>query len=605
MAANSKIKVDELNFAGIKKNLKDFLKGQDQFKDYDFEGSNLAMIVDLLAYNTYYNAIYNNLAVNESFLDSASKRDSVVSISKMLGYLPKSTRSSRANLEITVSFPESSSSSRTQLVVPKYTVFTSTINDQQYYFVNLEERVAIKNAVGSFVFPNFEVVEGRVLSQKYVVAPSVKYMLKNENIDISTIKVFVSDSTGTGDPVVFSPSQNVVNADGTSNIYFINEAEGGFYELTFGDGIIGRKLNNGNLVTVEYVVSSGSESNECKIFSADFSGFASGARTSIVTTNAATGGDGTESLSSVKFNAPRAFFSQNRAVTTTDYSNVIFSNFSNVASIHVWGGEDNAPPVYGKVFISVRPKNTTFLSEEERNQIRTLLRQKSMITSSIEIVDPFYLNIDVDSTIYYNPRETNYSADALADFVKQTILNYGQNELRQFDAVFKHSRLSRLIDMTEKSISSNITRVKIRCELAPKIGVNAQYIIRLGNPIYSEGVPEKVVTSSGFYLRNNTNRHFLRDDGLGKMIMYYEEGGAEVIVNKDIGSVDYKNGIMTVNNLNISSIEGNAFEFTFKPQSYDVVAIRNNILSIPTTLINVSAVVDAAGTRYQFTSSRS
>lgn len=604
MASNSNIKVDELNFSGIKKNLKAFLKGQEQFKDYDFEGSNLSVLVDMLAYNTYYNAIYNNLALNESFLDSASKRASVVSISKMLGYLPRSTRSARATVNVSVTFI-SASDARTQLVLPKYTTFISSINDTNYYFLNLEERVAIKNEVGSYVFENLELTEGRSITQKFVVAPGTRYILQNENIDTSTIKVFVNESTGTGDPVTFTQNENVVMADSTSPIYFIGEIENGQYELTFGDGIIGKKLNNGNLITVEYIVSSGADSNMCKAFTTDFSGFASGAKTLVTTVTSALGGDAVENISSVKFNAPRSFFTQNRAVTSTDFASLITNNFANASSVHVWGGEDNVPPVYGKVFICVRPKNATFLSEDEREKITSLLKQKSVITSTIEIIDPTYLNIAIDSVVYYNPKATSNSADAISGFVKTTVENYNQNELKQFGAVFKQSKLSRLIDMTEKSITSNVTTVKLKYEVTPKIGTNAQYVINLGNPIYTEGVPEKAVLSSGFYLKSDSTKYYLRDDGVSKMLLCYEDGSVEVVANANVGSVDYKTGIVTINNLNISYVEGTAFEFTIKPQSYDVVSLRNNVLNIPSTLVTVSTIVDATGAQYQFTSSRS
>jgi hypothetical protein len=604
MADNNSIKVDELNFDGIKTNLKNFLRGQDQFKDYDFEGSNLSILLDILSYNTYYNSIYNNLSLNEMFIDSASKRESVLSISKALGYTPKSARAARALLEVTVNFANISTVSLSQLTIPKYTSFTSSINDKSYYFYNIEERVAIKNASSSFVFKDLELVEGNPVSQKYIVAPGVRYIISNSNADISTLKVQVSDSTTTGDPLTYIPSTNIVLANPDSRIYFVNEIEEGKFELTFGDGVIGKKLTYGNLVNLRYMVTNGPDANNCRAFVSDFTSFAPGSKLIITTTSAANGGADPETLSSIKFNAPRSFYTQNRAVTLEDFSNVIFSEFDNVESVHGWGGEENIPPVYGKVYLCIRPKNSVYLSEQEKSTVLELVKRKSIITVATEIVDPTYINIDVNSTVYYNQAETVNSANTIADYVKTTIINYNKSDLEKFGAVFKFSKLSRLIDMTEKSIISNITTITLRREVEPKFNINARYDIRLGNPIYSAGVAERSISTTGFYIADKTQIHYMRDNGLGGIVLYYIDGATEVPYNNTIGTVNYKTGYIVITGLNITAIVGGNFEFIIKPQSNDVVSFQNTVINIPTSTIVVNTIIDSTGSTYKFTSSR-
>lgn len=611
MADNNKIRVDELEFEGIKTNLKAFLRGQKQFKDYDFDGSNLSILVDVLAYNTYYNSIYNNLALNEVFIDSASKRNSVVSIAKQLGYTPRSTRSAKAYVTLTIIYPNTEEVDD-QLVLPKHTPFTSVINETTYYFINLDERIATKNASGQFVFDNLEITEGRPSTEKYIVEPGVKMRINNQFCDTSTLRVYVNDSAMTGDPVIFSQADGVTGVGPTSNIYFLKEVDDGLYDVTFGDGSVGVKPKNGNLVTLDYVISSGDDANNCKTFKPDLGVIGQGATVRIVTVSSAVGGAEAESIESIRFNAPRSNVTQNRAVTEGDYQSVIFSNFDNAKSISIWGGEENNPKVYGKVFICVRPKTSLYLTDDEKLYLKnSILKPKSVITSYPEIVDPEYLNIQVDTTFYYNPASTARSIASVIDIVKSTISGYAASDLQKFNGTFRQSKIARLIDGCEKSILSNITTILLRKEVEPKYNVSAQYYIDLGNPIYSEGVAEDCVTTTGFYIADgNSTVYYLRDDGLGNIILYYKDGFQEVVVNKTIGTVDYAKGIISVNGLQISALADTAFEFIIKPESYDAVGIRNQILEIPTSMITVKALVDTVATgrgttSYVHTSSRS
>lgn len=608
---NNKIIVDSLEFTEIKQNLKNFLKGQKQFKDYDFDGSNLSVLIDLLSYNTYYNAIYNNLAINEIFIDSASKRNSVVSIAKQLGYTPKSTRSAKAVVNLTVIYPNSDEVPD-QLALPRFTPFTSVMNDVTYYFMNYDERIAIKNANGQFVFNDVEITEGKVATEKYVVEPGVKFKINNEFCDTSTLRVYVNDSAMTGDPVIFTKTDNIPNVGPTSNVYFLREMDNGLYEITFGDGAVGVKPNNGNLVTIEYVTSSGSSANNCKTFKPDLGAIGAGATVRISTVTSAIGGAEAESIESIRFNAPRSNVTQNRAVTEGDYQTIIFSNFDNVKSINVWGGEDNEPKMYGKVFVCMRPKNSLYLTDDEKLYIKNqIIKPKSIITVYPEIVDAEYLNIEVNTTFYYNPATTTRGLNTITDIVRNTILNYASSDLQRFNGTFRHSKISRLIDTSEKSILSNITTIRLRKEIEPKYNVNAQYYINLGNPVYTEGVPEDSFISTGFYMPDSASTvYYLKDDGVGNIILFYRDGFQEVIVDRTIGTINYTKGIIKVNGLNISAIDGSVLEFIFKPESYDVVGIRNQILEIPTSMITVLGRIDTVATgrgtsSYVHTSSRS
>jgi len=611
MADNNKIRVDELEFEGIKNNLKNFLRGQKQFKDYDFDGSNLSILVDVLAYNTYYNSIYNNLALNEIFIDSASKRNSVVSIAKQLGYTPKSTRSAKAYVTLTVIYPNTEEVAD-QLVLPKHTPFTSVINETTYYFINLDERIATKDASGKFVFDNLEIVEGRPSTEKYIVEPGVKMRINNQFCDTSTLRVYVNDSALTGDPVIFSQADGITGVGPTANIYFLKEIDDGLYEITFGDGSVGVKPKNGNLVTFEYIISSGPDANNCKTFKPDLGVIGQGATVRIATVSSAIGGAEAEGIESIRFNAPRSNVTQNRAVTEGDYQNIIFSNFDNAKSISVWGGEDNNPKVYGKVFICVRPKTSLYLTDDEKLLLKnSVLKPKSIITSYPEIVDPEYLNIQINTTFYYNPANTTRSVASIIDIVKSTISSYAASDLQKFNGTFRQSKIARLIDGCEKSILSNVTTILLRKEVEPKYNSNAQYYLDIGNPIYTEGVPEDSVISTGFYLPDGgTTVYYLRDDGVGNMVLYYKDGFQEVVVNRTIGTVNYTKGVISINGLQISAIADTAFEFIIKPESYDAVGVRNQILEIPTSMITVKALVDTVATgrgttSYVHTSSRS
>lgn len=610
MADNNKILVDSIDFDGIKSNLKNFLRGQQRFKDYDFDGSNLSMLIDVLAYNTYYNSIYNNLAVNEVFIDSASKRSSVVSIAKQLGYTPRSTRSAKGTIKVDiVTGPDNTLS---EITLPQFSRFTGIVNDTTYYFVTRDERIATRNADDIFTFNDVEIFEGNGVIEKFIIETSTRCILNNKKCDISTIRVSVNDSAMTGDPVIYTSANNIVTVGPNSTVFFIKETDDELFEITFGDGSIGKKPPTGSLVTVEYIISSGEAANGCKNFNATSFVNTTDARMSITTISPSSGGADPETIDSIKFNALRSNVVQNRAVNESDFESIITQNFDNALSVSIWGGEDNIPKTYGKVFICVRPKRAQFLTADEKlSLVNDIIKPKSIITVYPQIVDPEYLNIEVNTTFYYNPANTARGISSITDIVKKTILNYNTSDLQRFNGTLRHSKLSRLIDMSEKSISHSVTTIKLHKSVEPQFESLTQYTIDLGNPIYESGVPEQAFVSTGFYRTTGGDKIFyLRDDGVGNIVLYYKDGFQEVIVDGSIGTVNYTNGTVKINSLGMSAIDGADFKFIFKPQSYDVIGIRNQIIEISSDLISVRGLVDStlAGKNtlsYIHTSSRS
>lgn len=606
--SSKKIMVDALNFDDIKLNLKKYLSGQQQFKDYNFEGSGLSVMLDVLAYNTHYNALYNNMAINEMFLDSASKRDSVVSIAKMLGYTPKSMTCATAIIRLTVT---GITTENNQLLLPARTKFTSVIEGINYSFLNLEDIIGEYNG-SAFVFNNVQIIEGTYLIEKYIVSPQSRYIISNPNCDTSTIKVYVNDSSGTGTSSKYSLADDIISLNNLSEVYFLKEIESGLYEISFGDGSLGKKLSNGNMVTISYLTTHGDYANNCTQFTVSLNQFGGVSKTSLVTTQKSLGGTSLESIESVKFNAPRAYSMQNRAVTEEDYKNLVYRYYPNVDTVNVWGGEENIPPIYGKVFLSIKPKGADFLGFSDKEFIvNKILKPKSVITTLVQLVDPEYINININTTIYYNSNKTNLGLATLQAQVTNAILKYNDTDLLKFDGMFRYSKLGGLIDKTDPSIQSNITTITLHREVTPIFDYNNTYVVNLGNPIYYSGVPEYSVDTTGFFIPGSLDVYYIKDNGVGALQMYYKSGVVDNIINANVGSVDYVRGIITIKDLNITHLNSNIFELMIKPQSNDVVSIRHQIVRIDTSNIIVKVLADPissgsgqGGNAYVFTPSR-
>ena len=611
MATNRRIQVSDLDFDNIKANLKSFLQGQNEFSDYDFEGSAMSVLLDVLAYNTHYNGIYTNLAVNEMFLDSASKRSSVVSLAKMLGYLPRSVRASTATVNVTVSSPVGSPAS---LTLPGLSEFTTQIDGVAYTFYNQSSISITPNALGAYIFQNVPIIQGTPLSYSYGVTAGTKYIIPNENADLSTLTVRVQEDQNSSAYTTYTFSDNITDVSSTTRAFFLKEIDELLYEVYFGDGIIGFAPPNGSRLLLNYFVTDGDVANGATSFTYTGSSI-SGGTVSINTVSAAEGGQEIETIDSIRFNAPRNYSAQNRAVTSEDYKVILPNLFSNIDSVNVWGGEDNNPPIYGKVFIAIKPLSGETLSNATKDLIKnTILKDKNVVSIIPEVVDPKYLYIKLTATVYYNSQNTSRTADTIKALVRDTIINYNDTDLNSFDGMFRFSKLSKLIDASEESILSNITTIKLIRSFTPIFGSRASYVIELDNPIYSEGVPEQAVVSDGFLIEGSDNTYFLEDDGIGNLRLYFLVGTTNTkrYINNNAGTVNYTSGYITIDDINIASASDNIVTLTIKPSSNDVVSVRSQLVSILEDEIAVNAIVDkvasgetSGGSGYIFTSSRS
>lgn len=604
---NKKIVVSELDFDRIKANLKTFLEGQSEFSDYDFEGSALSVLLDILAYNTHYNAVYTNLAANEMFLDSARKRNSVVSLSKMLGYLPQSVTAPTATVDVSVS---AVTGSPTSLTLPAYSAFFTRVDNVQYNFYT-RDAITVVPVSGVYTFNDIVLTEGKPLNFTYTVADGVLYKIPNTNVDIDTLTVRVQETSGSAAYTSYTFADNIAEVGAQTRAYFLKEIDDGLFEVYFGDGIVGYKPSNGNVVSLNYFTTNKDAANGARVFT--YNGVSLNGTVSVNTVSVAAGGSDAESIDSIKFNAPKNYSAQNRAVTADDYKVILPQVFANVESVNVWGGEDNNPPIYGKVFICIKPKSGETLTNATKDSIKnTILKGKNVVSIIPQIVDPQYLYIKLDTTVYYNPLATNNNEETIKTLVRQVITDYNDSDLKKFDGMFRFSKISRLIDASEDSILSNITTLSLVRSITPSIGTNTSYIIGIENPIYSEGVPENSVISDGFIVDGTAETVYLEDDGVGNIrLFYYANANTKKYVNTNQGTVDYTNGIITVNDINITYANNNKLTFTIKPQSNDVVSVRSQLVMIAEDQLAINAIADtvatgssSGGTNYIFTPSR-
>lgn len=605
MATNNKINISDLDFDLIKSRLKEFMQGQEEFTDYDFEGSGLNVLMDILAYNTHYNAMYTNLAINEMFLDSASKRDSVVSIANNYGYLPTSRRAAKAVVNMTVS-TSGLNNPANSISLPKFTAFSSYLAGTEFTFYTLGENIGSLNSSKSqYTFSNLELYEGTPVTEKFTLFEGTKITLRNLNVDTSTIKLMVQDVSESLNSTTYNFSEKMLTLTPESKVYFIKEIEGGKYEIYFGKNNLGYQPPVGSVVTVEYMITSGTPANGVKIFT--YNGetvLPSIPQFTVV--SASFGGKEVESTDEVKYNVSHKYKVQDRAVTAEDYIDIIKTNYADIDSINCYGGETLTPPVYGKIYISVKPASGPFLTPSEKNYLlESVIRPKQMLGVIPVILDPVYNYVQVDCTFYYDPNLTNKTSTQLENLVRQSIMNYNDTTLQKFDGVLRYSRFVRLIDDSDKSIINNVTTLKIRRDLEVIFDKTVKYSVDLSNAIYSAEVPEEAVLSNGFYI-NGTTVYYMDDDGAGKLRLFYIDQTTyeKVIVNNNIGTVDYANGIITVNGLYVSGLVESELQFIVKLQSNDIISKNNQIVDINNLYLTVTAVQESSSAFHKAASSR-
>jgi len=581
MATNRKIRVAELDYDDIKTNLKTFLQGQAEFKDYDFDASAMNVLMDVLAYNTHYNAVYANLVANEMFLDSASKRNSVVSLAKQIGYTPESVTSARATIDMYVT-PTGNPNS---IYLPRLQPFSTVVNDVPYTFYNIDSAIIVP-LNGVYGFTNVNLIEGTPISNLFEVSPvTQRFILPNSNIDLSTLRVSVQETSSSVVAENFIRATSINNVTATTPAFYVQESYDGLYELVFGDGVIGKALVPGNIVRVEYFVSSGPLANGAQSFSFDGSFDIAAPVSALFLRQAAAGGANVESTESIKFKAPLTYSSQNRAVTADDYKNVILANYSDADAINVWGGEDNDPPVYGRVFLSVKPKSGEVLTAEARNVLeKEVLGRKSVIGIKPEFVDPEYLYLVTSTIFFYDPSRTRLTEASMVANVKSEIRRFTDTYLDDFAVSFRYSRFVRTVDDTDRSIQSNRSVITMYKEFAVVDESPLNYRIGYGNSI----VPGTIISTAIKQPGDNTD-YFLQDNAVGDILQFTVINGERQYLPTTVGTVDYINGTITLNNfaISISTVEARVY---CSPRELDVAGIKNQIVTIRPEDIIVTGV---------------
>jgi hypothetical protein len=492
-----RLTVTELDFDTIKTNLKNFLRGQSEFQDYDFEGSSLNVLLDILAYNTHYNAYYLNMVANEAFLDTALLRESVVSHGKTLGYTPKSVSSAKAIIDLTV---ETLSTAPRTLTLPRGYVFRSNlIDNRSYSFVTLEDTTVTKSGT-QFVFENLDIHEGQLVNFNFDFSeldnPKQIFTIEDENVDSNTITVTVRPNSSNTDTIVFNRATDILDVTADSEVYFLQETSNRKFQIYFGNDVVGKKLENGSVVQVSYLVSSGVEPNGANGFTPTQS--IDGFGTFFVDViNVASGAADRESVDSIKFSAISQFATQNRLVTFKDYESFILSNFPNIDSISVWGGQDNDPPVYGKVFVSLKPKENFFLSETEKQRIiNDIIAPKSITSVTTEIIDPQFLFLILQNRVVYDAKRLTISEEEFRSQIRSTILSYRNTFLNKFDSRFVQSKLEQAIDRTNirAIIGTNVT-IKLQKRFTPILNEFRSYEIDFSVPLKRGTVTDKLIST--------------------------------------------------------------------------------------------------------------
>lgn len=602
MASN--LNVTELDFDQIKQNLKNYLKTQSEFNGYDFEGSGLSTLLDVLAYNTHYNAMAAHFSLNEAFLDSAQIRGNVVTRAKLLGYVPRSILAPRALINIVIDVTSEVGTLPNTLTMPRGTKLSTTVAQQQYQYVTVSTQTATLVTSGStktYTFNNVDIAQGYYKSLKYRVDNDIenqKFQLSDNDADTSTLRVRIQENEESTAFDIYTRFETLLGVDSTSKVYYLQENSAEYYEIYFGDGVTGRKPNNNNIITLDYVFTDGEESNGANAFT--MSDSVGGFGSSTVTTVTASGGGAKEETSeSIRFNAPLTFTSQNRAVTSDDYRSIIQREFTNIASISCWGGEDNDPPDYGAAYISIKPIIAETLSQAEKDEITgTILKGKSVVSITPYIVDPNYTYLELDVFFKYNPNLTDRTSVELTSVVRDTISDYNFNQLNKFDGVFRHSQITTLIDASDPAIQNSTVRPYMFMNITPSIveGKN-NFTLKFTSAFYKSGAStDFILTSTAFKLAySGTIDHYFGDIPLAnsvnrQVIIYKIVDGANVTVINDAGLLDPDKGTITLNSFTTYSAAN--IRVTVTPDSLDLAPKRDQLIAIDPLRVNITPSVD-------------
>ena len=581
--------VANLDFEDIKVALKEYIRAQSDFTDYDFDGSVLSTLIDTLAYNTYYTAFNANLVVNELFIDSATLRDNVVAIAKQLGYRPKGITSPTAYVSFNITY--GSPTTDTELLLKKGTGFISSYDNNIYQYITLEDVTGqVVNDVATF--DNVEVREGTQILNTFTVNTSLKsqkFVLDNQNIDTNTIRVKVYPSGGNFNES-YLVADNILNVDSTSKVFFIEEIEDDRYEILLGDGVLGKKVDNGSRVEVSYITTSGPESNGVRTFV--FSGVienqngASPNSFSTIITNveASSGGEEKESIKNIKTNAPKMYGTQDRAVTAQDYSAIIRKVYPSVSDIIIFGGEDQDPPEYGKVFIVLKPTDASFLSSLTKQEIISDLKKYMVASVRPVIVDPSILFVELTSKIFYNGESTDLKPPQIRDKVIGSVQSYlDVSDIEKFNGKFRFSKLVSVIDDADPAINSNLTEVTMRKDFYPSLNYTFYYEVCFQNA-FDKDCEEPTLSSTGFRVTEYPTFDVYLEDRDSKIVLYRIDSvtGEKVVLDSNVGDIDYEKGELKMYAITIikGSFFDNRISVRVKPLLNDIKALREVYLDV-------------------------
>jgi len=604
MATN--LNVTELDFDQIKQNLKNYLKTQSEFNDYNFEGSGLSTLLDVLAYNTHYNAIAAHFSLNEAFLDSAQIRGNVVTRAKLLGYVPRSILAPRARVNIEIDVTDEIGILPDNLTMARGTKLGTQVAQKPYQYVTLQTQTASLQTTSApitkkYIFTDVDIAQGYYKSLKYRVDNDIenqKFQLSDGDADTSTLRVRVQENEESSAYDIYSRFESLLGVNSSSQVYYLQENASNYYEIYFGDGVTGRKPNNNNIITLDYVYTDGSESNGANAFTMSDSVGGFGEST-VTTLNSSAGGAEQETSESIRFNAPLTFTSQNRAVTSDDYRAIIQREFTNISSISCWGGEDNDPPDYGKAYISIKPILAETLTQAEKDDITgSILKGKNVVSITPEIVDPNYTYLELDVFFKYNPNLTDRTSVELTSVVRDTISDYNFNNLNKFDGVFRHSQLLNLIDSADPSIQNSTVRPYMFMNITPStVEGKSNFALKFTSPFYKSGSStEFILTSTAFKLSYSTTiDHYFGDITISgsnkrKIIIYKIVDGNNVTVVNDAGILDSDKGTVTLHSF--TGLTTDPIRVTLTPNSLDLAPKRDQLIAIDPLRVSITPSVD-------------
>jgi len=599
-----KLNISELDFTKIKDNLVGFMSNQAEFVGYNFKGSSFDVLLDVLAYNTHYNAYYANMIANEMFLDSATLRNSVVARAKHLGYLPRSAKGSKAIVNLTITPTDAPA----VISIAKNTQFQGDVEGVSYIWVTDSSYSVNINANGVYTVSSVDLTQGIPVTHRYTANTGdadQKFIIPNANVDTDTLTVTIQTSLTDTESFTYSTANDITTTNATSKVYFLNEDNDGKYEVQFGDGILGKTLANGNIVILSSLISDANSTNGAKSFSvvSDVGGYAN---VKIETTASASGGAEAADIEEIKFQAPKSFDAQNRCVTIQDYVSLVKREYSGAESAVAWGGEDADPPVYGKVYVAIKPTFGTSLSNATKEFIKVnILAKRNIVGITPVIADPDYLYMKVKSTVKYDSTRTTNSASVIKSSVTTAIVDHGTTQLKDFDKSFRYSKLVKEIDEAEVSIKSNQTSIGIKRYLYPLLGSSEAYTLKFSNEIYHPDNDFWGAVSSGeFSYRDSANTLWIEcrlQDANGVMQVYRTSGQERIVVDSDVGTCTYNTGKMSLVGFypiaigSVSTGNTTPLEVSVVPSSSDVLPLREQIILVEDGDITIT-MVDDSGT---------